>query len=72
MQVPQLLGADGFLFCAPENLATMSGEMCLAWFFVCYVRHEGPETVPCRLVQGLSEFQPEVDMLVFYRDLPVL
>lgn len=27
VQVPQLLCADGFLFCAPENLATMSGEM---------------------------------------------
>ena len=24
-----LLVADGFLFCAPENLATMSGEMFL-------------------------------------------
>lgn len=27
VQVPQLLCADGFLFCAPENVATMSGEM---------------------------------------------
>ncbi|CAJ1450139.1 unnamed protein product, partial [Effrenium voratum] len=26
-QVDDLLSAQGFLFCAPENLATMSGEM---------------------------------------------
>lgn len=27
VQAPDLLAADGYLFCAPENLASLSGEM---------------------------------------------
>ena len=33
--VPDLLEADAYLFCAPENLATVSGEM-LEFFHRCF------------------------------------
>jgi len=33
--VEDLLSADGYLFCAPENLATVSGEMA-EFFHRCY------------------------------------
>jgi len=33
--VDDLLGADGYLFCAPENLASTSGEVCAALDACC-------------------------------------
>ncbi|CAK9057573.1 unnamed protein product [Durusdinium trenchii] len=39
-QVFDLLSADGFLFCAPENLATVSGEM-KEFFDRCYYGAQG-------------------------------
>ena len=52
--VEDVLGADGYIFCAPENLASTSGEM-LEFFHRCYYHHCMPVLPPLpRLTLGCS------------------